>query len=135
MVPASLPSIGRKFSSRTSPPTKRGLDSALLWCNKSSLLMAGKSHASPTNHAARSSASRTSNSPQPDPLSVTANAASGKRPTLLIVDDDAPQRSLLESFLKSQNFEIITVDSGEKALQALATKPVDRSEEHTPELQ
>jgi DNA-binding NtrC family response regulator len=56
---------------------------------------------------------------------VTANAASGKRPTLLIVDDDAPQRSLLDSFLKSQNFETITVDSGEKALQALATKPVD----------
>ncbi|HEY6228156.1 MAG TPA: sigma-54 dependent transcriptional regulator [Verrucomicrobiae bacterium] len=56
---------------------------------------------------------------------MTSNAASGKRPTLLIVDDDAPQRSLLESFLKSQNFETITVDSGEKALQALATKPVD----------
>src|SRR3954469_1654530 len=118
-------SSDRKFSSHTSPPIKRGLDSALLWCNKSCLLMAGKSHASPTNHAARSSASRTPNSPQPDSPSVTANAASGKRPTLLIVDDDAPQRSLLDSFLKSQNFETITVDSGEKALQALATKPVD----------
>lgn len=50
---------------------------------------------------------------------------SPKRPTLLIVDDDAPQRSLLDSFLKSQNFETITVDSGEKALQVLASKPVD----------
>jgi DNA-binding NtrC family response regulator len=48
-----------------------------------------------------------------------------KRPTLLIVDDDAPQRSLLDSFLKSQNFETITVDSGEKALQVLSSKPVD----------
>lgn len=56
---------------------------------------------------------------------MTTHAASAKRPTLLIVDDDAPQRSLLESFLKSQNFETITVDSGEKALQALATRPVD----------
>src|SRR4051812_4679201 len=89
--------------------------------------MAGKSHVSPTNHAARSSAFRTSNSPQPDSSSVTANAASasGPSPTLLIVDDDAPQRSLLDSFLRSQNFETITVDSGEKALQVLATRPVD----------
>jgi DNA-binding NtrC family response regulator len=50
---------------------------------------------------------------------------SGKRPTLLIVDDDAPQRSLLDSFLKSQNFETITVDSGEKALQVLSSRAVD----------
>jgi DNA-binding NtrC family response regulator len=56
---------------------------------------------------------------------VTANADSGNRPTLLIVDDDAPQRSLLDSFLKSQNFQTITVDSGEKALQILASRPVD----------
>ncbi|HUS36599.1 MAG TPA: sigma-54 dependent transcriptional regulator [Verrucomicrobiae bacterium] len=50
---------------------------------------------------------------------------SGKHPTLLIVDDDAPQRSLLDSFLKSQNFETITVDSGEKALQVLGSRAVD----------
>jgi DNA-binding NtrC family response regulator len=48
-----------------------------------------------------------------------------KKPTLLIVDDDAPQRSLLDSFLKSQNFETITVDSGEKALQVLSSQPID----------
>ena len=48
-----------------------------------------------------------------------------KKPTLLIVDDDAPQRSLLDSFLKSQNFETIIVDSGEKALQVLASRAVD----------
>jgi DNA-binding NtrC family response regulator len=50
---------------------------------------------------------------------------SSQRPTLLIVDDDAPQRSLLDSFLKSQNFETITVDSGEKALQVLGSRAVD----------
>ena len=48
-----------------------------------------------------------------------------KKPTLLIVDDDAPQRSLLDSFLKSQNFETITVDSGEKALAVLNEHAVD----------
>jgi len=51
--------------------------------------------------------------------------SSSKKPTLLIVDDDAPQRSLLESFLKSQNFETITVDSGEKALTVLKEREVD----------
>jgi DNA-binding NtrC family response regulator len=44
--------------------------------------------------------------------------------TLLIVDDDAPQRSLLESFLRSQGFQTITVDSGEKALHALGENAV-----------
>src|SRR5688572_27288065 len=82
--------------------------------------MAGKSHASPTNPAVRSSASRTSNSERSDPV-VSSNA----RPTLLIVDDDAPQRSLLDSFLKSQNFDTIAVDSGEKALQILGSRHVD----------
>lgn len=56
---------------------------------------------------------------------MNAAAAPGKRPTLLIVDDDAPQRSLLDSFLKSQNFDTITVDSGEKALQVLGSRHVD----------
>lgn len=38
---------------------------------------------------------------------------------ILIVDDDPGQRSLLNSFLKSQGFETAVVDSGEKALEAL----------------
>ena len=38
---------------------------------------------------------------------------------VLVVDDDPGQRSLLDSFLGSQGFEIVTVDSGEKALNAL----------------
>jgi DNA-binding NtrC family response regulator len=38
---------------------------------------------------------------------------------ILVVDDDPGQRSLLDSFLSSQGFTIVTVDSGEKALDAL----------------
>ena len=38
---------------------------------------------------------------------------------VLIVDDDAGQRSLLSSFLKSQGFDIVTADSGERALETL----------------
>src|SRR6202012_947222 len=40
-------------------------------------------------------------------------------PRILIVDDDPGQRSLLNSFLKSQGFETVVVDSGEHALEAL----------------
>jgi DNA-binding NtrC family response regulator len=42
-----------------------------------------------------------------------------KSPRILIVDDDAGQRSLLTSFLKSQGFDTVTVDSGERALETL----------------
>ena len=44
-----------------------------------------------------------------------------KSPRILIVDDDAGQRSLLTSFLKSQGFDTVTVDSGELALKTLRT--------------
>jgi len=40
-------------------------------------------------------------------------------PRILIVDDDPGQRSLLNSFLKSQAFDTAVVDSGERALEAL----------------
>jgi len=40
-------------------------------------------------------------------------------PRILIVDDDPGQRSLLNSFLKSQGFETAVVDSGARALEAL----------------
>ena len=46
-----------------------------------------------------------------------------KRPRILIVDDDPGQRSLLDSFLKSQGFATTTVASGEQALAALRTEP------------
>ena len=42
-------------------------------------------------------------------------------PRILIVDDDAGQRSLLTSFLKSQGFDPVPVDSGEAALATLRT--------------
>jgi DNA-binding NtrC family response regulator len=38
---------------------------------------------------------------------------------ILIVDDDPGQRSLLDSFLRSQGFETVTVDSGARALETL----------------
>jgi DNA-binding NtrC family response regulator len=40
-------------------------------------------------------------------------------PRILIVDDDPGQRSLLDSFLRGQGFETVTVDSGERALETL----------------
>jgi len=40
---------------------------------------------------------------------------------ILIVDDDAGQRSLLSSFLKGQGFDIVTADSGERALETLGS--------------
>jgi DNA-binding NtrC family response regulator len=42
-----------------------------------------------------------------------------KPPRILIVDDDSGQRSLLDSFLRSQGFDTVTADSGERALEAL----------------
>ncbi len=38
---------------------------------------------------------------------------------ILVVDDDANQRSLLESFLSGQGFEVTTASSGERALELL----------------
>lgn len=40
-------------------------------------------------------------------------------PRILIVDDDAGQRSLLNSFLTSQGFDTVPVASGERALEVL----------------
>ncbi len=44
---------------------------------------------------------------------------------ILVVDDDAGQRSLLESFLSSQGFDIITAGSGESALAILDSREID----------
>src|ERR1051326_6225998 len=47
-----------------------------------------------------------------------------KGPRILIVDYDAGQRSLLDSFLRGQGFETLVVDSGERALETLRSQPV-----------
>ncbi|HUB87022.1 MAG TPA: sigma-54 dependent transcriptional regulator [Verrucomicrobiae bacterium] len=43
-------------------------------------------------------------------------------PCILIVDDDAGQRSLLDSFLRGQGFETILAKSGEEALEILQSQ-------------
>jgi DNA-binding NtrC family response regulator len=45
-------------------------------------------------------------------------------PRILIVDDDAGQRSLLNTFLTSQGFKTVVVDSGERALEVLRTEEI-----------
>jgi DNA-binding NtrC family response regulator len=47
-----------------------------------------------------------------------------KAPRILIVDDDAGQRSLLDSFLRSQGFVTLPVPSGEQALEVLRREPI-----------
>src|ERR1035437_7385938 len=44
---------------------------------------------------------------------------SAKTPRILVVDDDPGQRSLLDSFLRSQSFETVLAESGERALEIL----------------
>ena len=46
-------------------------------------------------------------------------------PRILIVDDDPGQRSLLNSFLRSQGFDTATADSGQQALETLRTGRFD----------
>jgi two-component system response regulator HydG len=46
-------------------------------------------------------------------------------PRLLVVDDDPGQRSLLQSFLGGQGFEVVLADSGEAALEQLASGKFD----------
>ena len=48
-----------------------------------------------------------------------------KSPRILIVDDDPGQRSLLNTFLRTQGFETVTADSGQQALETLRTGKFD----------
>ena len=57
------------------------------------------------------------------PLEKLRPAESARR--ILIVDDDAGQRSLLDSFLRGQGFDTVVVASGEKGLEALREHPFD----------
>src|SRR5215471_11565971 len=54
------------------------------------------------------------------PSEVRTNASTP--PRILVVDDDPGQRSLLDSFLRSQGFEIVLAPSGERALEILRTQ-------------
>lgn len=47
------------------------------------------------------------------------------RPTILVVDDEAPQRELLGSFVESIGYVARTAESAEAALELLATEPPD----------
>src|SRR5881409_1092863 len=51
----------------------------------------------------------------------TAEDSEVNAPRILIVDDDAGQRSLLDSFLRSQGFDTVAIASGEQALDLLRT--------------
>jgi DNA-binding NtrC family response regulator len=50
---------------------------------------------------------------------------SAESPRILIVDDDPGQRSLLDSFLRSQGFETVLADSGKTALETLRAGKFD----------
>ncbi len=50
---------------------------------------------------------------------------SAESPRILIVDDDPGQRSLLDSFLRSQKFETVLADSGKLALETLRAGKFD----------
>jgi DNA-binding NtrC family response regulator len=58
-------------------------------------------------------------------VASTLRKPADKAPRILIVDDDAGQRSLLDSFLRSQGFETVTVPSGAAALDILRSQEIN----------
>ena len=52
-------------------------------------------------------------------------AKSAAQHIILVVDDDPGQRSLLESFLRSQGYQVITASSGEQALEIAPSRRID----------
>jgi DNA-binding NtrC family response regulator len=56
-------------------------------------------------------------------MPVKTTPAGTDLPLILIVDDDPGQRSLLDSFLRSQGFRTLTASSGEEALAVLQRQP------------
>src|SRR5882724_3167611 len=61
-------------------------------------------------------------SDKPDLMPPENRKQTATSPRILIVDDDAGQRSLLDSFLRSQGFQTMPVASGEMALEVLRTE-------------
>ncbi len=58
-------------------------------------------------------------------MATSSPESSPHPPRLLIVDDDAGQRSLLDSFLASQGFETVPVSTGQRALEVLREQKID----------
>jgi DNA-binding NtrC family response regulator len=56
-------------------------------------------------------------------MSTETHTTQAPTPRILIVDDDAGQRSLLESFLKGQGYDTVVASSGDRALVALRSEP------------
>src|SRR6516225_6812782 len=56
-------------------------------------------------------------------MSSDLHQSTVKPPRILIVDDDPGQRSLLDSFLRSQGFQTVLASSGQQALEILRTEP------------
>ena len=54
-------------------------------------------------------------------MAAASNLHPANSPRILIVDDDAGQRSLLNTFLRSQGIETVLADSGQQALDTLRT--------------
>src|SRR5881628_2569967 len=114
----------RSTAPRSSNPilqrTRKALVSVWRSCSRSCWRTAGRSNAWPTNPKAPCSASPTCGWQRKAP-DMPPDAANNtpKTPRVLIVDDDAGQRSLLDSFLKSQGFDTVPVASGERALEVL----------------
>ena len=54
---------------------------------------------------------------------MASNKSIRQQTRILVVDDDAGQRSLLESFLGGQGFDIVSAASGEEALERLGAEP------------
>src|SRR6266487_465571 len=109
-----------RSSNPISLPTRKGPASVWRWCNRSCWRTAGRSNAWPTSPKAPCSASPTCDWPRKAPsMPPDAGNSTPKSPRVLIVDDDAGQRSLLDSFLKSQGFDTVPVASGERALEVL----------------
>jgi PAS domain S-box-containing protein len=51
---------------------------------------------------------------------IGESACSRKRPIVLVVDDEAPARELLASWLEPEGYEVLTADSGDQALAKAA---------------
>ncbi|MEW6237848.1 MAG: sigma-54 dependent transcriptional regulator [Candidatus Omnitrophota bacterium] len=57
-------------------------------------------------------------------MAIRTDDDSHIEPHILVVDDDAGQRGLIQSFLSSQGFDIVTASSGEQALDILDAQSI-----------